>query len=368
MDTDKKFGVTLSMVKEDLVKAALAGLRIEVAPTLPEMVGQLVGHYRKTAPNVKNLALCDCGGVFPNELAACPYCGDADEDPKPEKPAKAAAKAPKADATKAAVAAVAAIVDKPKASAIVKATVLPDSLAGLSGKDLDFATAEVIRLKTNSATTMWELGSKLRDIHERQLWKLRMDDKGKPTYRSFEAYCAAEVQMSHSTCYGLIKVCEAYTSDKVALLGTSKLNLILKAPEEDRSSLEDDAKSGMSKEALRKKVASLRATKGAPKPKAAKVARGAAPPVGKGRPSEHITIVSVIGKKTLPCYVKPVKKDDAMVAVQCPAAVQAWLAKQQPVAFDDLTNGVREVFILTHNTKGELQIKVDRKRLDPKAT
>jgi hypothetical protein len=370
MAENKKFGVLLDKVDEKLVDKTLKALKLDAAATLPEKVGQLVGHYRGTAPDVKQLAKCDCGGVFPADMKQCPYCGDEDDADAAKKPAAKAPPAPKVDATKPEAKPDAKPVDTkaPKATAIVKVAAQPDNLAGLTSKSLDEATARVIALKGESTSKMWELGKALQDIHERQLWKLRTDDKGKPTYRSFDAYCAAEVMMSAVSCYALIKIPEHFSAEQVRELGTSKINLILKAPEEDRKALEEDVrKGGISKEELRRKVKGLVDKKGKPAAKAPKVARGGAPPVSKGRPSksENITILSVLGKKTLPGYLKPTKKDDPMVAVLCPKHVSEWLAKTQPVFFDDLSNGVREVFILTTNSKNELQIRIDRKRFEP---
>lgn len=361
MSEKKKFGVVLDKVKPELLTAALKDCGIEPAATVPEMVGQLVGHYRKTAPDVKKLAQCDCGGVFPNELKVCPYCGDVDDAaPKVE----SSAATTRSDVSPAATKAAKKVkLDRPPKMAIVKNSQLPPELVNITVDVLDKATAEIIKLKTGSAKAMWELGVKIREVHDRQLYKLRTNDDGKPTYRTFEQYCAAEVQMSGNACYDLIKVAEHYTQETVALLGTSKLRLILKAPEEDRAALEQKAMAGASTNALRRDVKTKKKKTVAPKAERTTVTGKPAPPVGKGRQLEHLTIVSVIGKKTLPCYVKPQKRGDPLVPVSCPAKVQEWLAKSQPFAFDDVVNGVREVMALTSNSKGELQIKIDRKRL-----
>ena len=371
-DKNVKFGVKLDTAKEALIDAELKRLKIDPVATLEGKVGQLVGHYRK-AHDVKTLAKCDCGGVFPAEYKACPYCGDADDAPAPKKEEKAAP-APKVDATKSTkpeaskpVVTKDTKVTKIQTAALVKAQPVDEKLAGLTAKDLDTATQEVIRLKGNASDGMWQLGAKLKEIHERQLWKLRMDDKGKPTYRSFEAYCAAEIKMSHSTCYGLIKIADNYTVSEVRALGTSKLNLILKAPEDDREELKEAAKSGLSKEKLRQKVAEARKAKGAPKQKEAKVARGAAPPVSKGRPpkkSDNISIVSIVGNTTLPCYPKPQTKGETLVQIECPKAVKEWIERVNPFATHDFGNGVRELMALAVDSKGRLQLRVKCQRIE----
>ena len=357
-DKNVKYGVNLDTANENLVDAEIKKLKIDPGATLADKVGQLVGHYRKNF-DAKKLAKCDCGGVFPEEYKACPYCGDAD-DAEPAKPGPKVA--PSADKAKPAVAIIESPKAKTKAAEIVKG--VDDKLAGLTSKDLDYATQEVLKLKGNSASAMWELGAKLREIHERQLWKLRVDDKGKASYRSFEAYCVAEVKMSGTGCFQLIHVAENYTAEKVRELGTSKLNLILKAPEEDRPDLENAAKGGLTKSQLAKKVKELRDKKGAPKTKSTTAAGKPAPPPGKGRKSEHITIVSVIGKKTVPMSCKPEKKGDELKPVECPKAVQEFIARTVPFAVDDLTNGVREILSLACDSKGRLQIRINRQRID----
>lgn len=398
MATEKKFGVVLASVDEKILAKYVKKLNLTPGgEEVSDSIKVLANHFRTTEDKA-NLVKCDCGGVFPISYKECPFCGDQegeeDEDsdgdeegdtevaPTPE-PAPEPANGKKGKAAKAAIDSVIETLGEevkepktakpakeskpakePKAAKAEIVPVVDDALVGLTSTDLDNATSEVLRLKGNSSFSMWELGSKLREIHERQLWKLRMDDKGKAVYRSFEAYCATEAKMSGTACYGLIKIAENYTPEKVRELGTSKLNLILKAPVEDREELERQAAGGESKEALRKKVAELREKKGAPPAKAPKVARGGAPPAGKGRKSEHITIVNVLGKKSVLMYRKPAKKGEDPVEVVCPEAVKNWLAENMPYGIDDLGNGVREVFVLAVDTKGRLQVRIDRKRLD----
>lgn len=418
MVAEKKFGVTLALVDESIMSKAIVKEGIEVPDNAgkPEMVECLIKHFRKNHVPEK-LAKCDCGGVFPAAFAECPYCGDIDGDanedykgkpevvkpdpkakkkepevkpepepevkpeaetkkpkepkepkpevvdvkPEPEPEVKPEAKTKKPKEPKPEVKAPEAAEKKPVAEIVVAAK---DPLAGLSSRDLDDATAEVLRLKGNSSFSMWELGCKLREIHERQLWKLRMSDDGKPRYKSFESYCSEEVRMSGTACYSMIKIAEHYTAEQVRALGTSKLNLILKAPEEDREELERRAAGGESKEALRKQVAKLREEKGAPPPRPAKVARGGAPPVGKSRKSEHMTIATVLGKKAIQVHRKPAKKGDPLEAAVAPQAVIDWIASTLPFGVDDLGNGVRELIAIAVDSKGRLQFKIDRKRMD----
>ncbi len=386
-----KYGVNLDVATAEIMLASCAELSIEVKKGQEQdagvLAGLLVAHYRKSV-NKEELFECEeCGGVFP-DMKRCPYCGDSDDEEedvkdkgkkeakkndKPaaetsqDKPADAKPAEPKGKGKGGKVAKIEnPAKDKKPGSEIVPAA--DAALTGLSVKDLDDATKEVLRLKVASGVSMHELGSKLQEIHEKQLWKLRTDDKGKPTYRSFDAYCSAEIKMSHTACYGLINVAQHYTPEKMQQIGTSKLVLILKAPEEDREELERQAASGQSKSQIQKRVAALRAQKGVPTPKAPKVARGGSPlaasAASKGRKSEHITIVSVLGKKTVQAYCKPAKKGDALEAVVVPKHVKDWLERQQPFAGDNLGNGVREVFVLAVDAKDRLQVRIDRKRVD----
>ena len=380
---NRKYGVNLDMIDGDALAAAAKKYEVAKSNDVGATVGALISHFR-TKFKEDQLAKCnECGGVSPLELDACPFCGKGEAvqeetnpaakpapkpEPKPEAKLPPKPKPPVKDDKPTKQAKEDAMPDKkaadkkddkptkPKAVKAELVPVLPESLKGLSSRDLDKAVTEVSRLKASAATSMWELGSKIGNIHEAQLWKLRTNDDGKSAYRSFEAFCSNELKMSGTQAYNLMDIAKQFTPAQVKELGTTRLKLLMAAPEEDRSALEKEAK-GKSTRQLQKKVKDLREKKGVEKRDT-----GRAPtPKSKGRKSEHITIVSVLGKKTLQCIVKP-KKGEAPKPVTCPAAVLKWLDDQMPCAVDDLTNGVREVMILTHNSKGELVLKIERRR------
>jgi len=406
----KIFGVDPGKVSEKILREAAEKLGVENATSAPldELIKVMVTHFRNSGGA---LLKCDaCGGVSTEEYDLCPYCGTGEDDtaddgaadnaavvetetaddeemeeepsaPEPKASTKggktppvqeeanmartATTSTPEQEVVKEAVKeAVAKAVTKDKSktaeekkaekSAIVKAPAPVDAaLAGLTATDLNNAVQRVVELKSNTAADMWKLGEELKGIHERQLWKLRVDDSGKCRYRSFEVFCAQEIGMSGTQCYKLIDIANQFNEDQVRKFGTTKLGLVLQAPKEDQAELLKEAESTSSRQ-LVEKVRAKREEKGVEKRDTGRKAT----PKSKGRASEHIAIATVLGRKTIALFAKPAsKKDDLKPATSL---------EDQPFGMDDLSNGVRELFSIRKTASGELQLVIDRKRLEEK--
>ena len=355
----KKFGVnldkaTIELMTKSCKERKLAAPKDADAGTL---AGLLVTHFRKAVAEDKLCQCGECGGVFDAEIEECPYCGDK-EEAEEEAVAKPVAEKKAMDPELAKASKIAdEVLKKPVVAAIVKAQA--GELASYTTGDLDLAVTEIIRLKGSSAQSMWDLGANLKDVHEKQLWKLRMGPDGKPVYRTFEAFCLAEIKMSGTACYNMIDVVAKFSQEQIKEIGHTKLVLALRAPEEDRAEILKTAKEKSTRE-LQSKVKKLRAQKGAPTD--GRVAKpgnaGTAPPKGVGRQSEHLTIVQILGKKTVRLFKKPSASAKAGAA-----SVPAKKLADMPYGIYDLPNGVRMLFMIGVDDKGQLFLKIDTKRV-----
>ena len=356
----KKFGVNLDKATIELMTKSCKERKLAVPKDADAgtLAGILVTQFRKEVEESKLCQCGDCGGVFDAEILECPYCGDNEDEGEEEKETKPVVEKKAVDPELAKAAKIAdAVLKKPVVAAIVKAQT--EALSAYTTGDLDLAVTEIIRLKGSSAQSMWDLGAKLKDVHEKQLWKLRMGADGKPVYRTFESFCLAEIKMSGTACYNMIDVVAKFSPEQIKEIGHTKLVLALRAPEEDRAEILKTAKEKSTRE-LQSKVKKLRAQKGAPTDgRVAKPGKaGTAPPKGVGRQSEHLTIVQILGKKTVRLFKKP-----SASAKAGDPSVPAKKLSDMPYGIYDLPNGVRMLFMVGADDKGQLYLKIDTKRV-----
>jgi hypothetical protein len=108
-------------------------------------------------------------------------------------------------------------------------------------RELEQSIARVVKFRMDSAGCYWRMGKEIRDIHENQLWKLRVevDERGKanPRWKTWEAFCNAELKMSSKSVASAMDVAANFTEEQVRTWGRSKLHLVLQASPELRSEL-----------------------------------------------------------------------------------------------------------------------------------
>jgi hypothetical protein len=76
---------------------------------------------------------------------------------------------------------------------------------------------------------VWESGVEVARIHDGDLWKTRLLGKD-PQYKTFKAFCGAELGISHTHAYNLIEIAKKFTREQVEQIGISKLSIILQLP------------------------------------------------------------------------------------------------------------------------------------------
>ena len=201
-------------------------------------------------------------------------------------------------------------------------------------------------------------GPSLGDIADRQLWKLRVDGKDKPRFKTIEAFFYEETGFTPTHAWKLIKVAQKFTALDVERFGTGKLGLVLQAPENVQPALLGAVQSGASKAVIEQEV--RRANKGL----RTYVKKDGTPAKKRGRkpgPFAKITVANMLGKRTVPLYM----------AASVKAATgdhkgwdKAKRVRDVPTCTLELVNGVVQVFTVLESVDGTLKLSIDTHRVD----
>jgi hypothetical protein len=372
------FGVKLQKVDIELLREACEKCEIPTEGKAKiALVETLIRHFR-TENEVGDLVKCDnCGGISTPDFELCPFCGVGDEesgvvavdgvveksddeaDPDVEVNVETVEEfeeeVPAVEEVKAEVIVpVAKKRGRPRKEATAIAKIgnveisQPGSpeMDGFTVTDLNSALEKVIALKTETSKNYWLLGK------ENQLWKLRKSDDGKYLYRSFDAFCLAEIRMSGAQCYKMMDVAASFDEEQISKFGMTKLNLVLQAPKEDQTELLSEAASASSRK-LAEKVSEKRKEKGVEKRDTGRKQIAAK---SKGRQSEYMTIANILGKTKIRLFQKPTKRGEELQ----PASD----ISQSPFGYTDLPNGVREMYGLEQDQKGYWYLRIERKRVE----
>jgi hypothetical protein len=274
-------------------------------------VQAVAAHYRKATPRAR-LADCDtCGGISDVNEETCPFCGDGE------------------------------VVGASGPTMVHTRVMMPV----LSVADLDAAVATVQKLKSESAGSLWELGTEIRRIYTTKLWTQRVDERGAPRYKAWSQFCDSELGISPTYAYKLTDVAEAYSREQVRLLGAAKLHVTLLVPKEHRDKLLNSALAGASVRQL-----NAAATKIGKKPRdTGRKGKGGGAQAGGGRKAEKITVAALIGRVEIPLFKGGTDKP-ARALTDVPRGVER------------LMNGVSQVFVVTKNPDGQWVLVVERVR------
>lgn len=385
-DKADNFNVAKADIK--VMLASLEALGLGTAGTKAEKAKRLREHFSKT-PKAQLLECSECGGDSTADFDACPFCGetDADEAPASEpasEPAPKAPKAPKASkGKKRSEATSKKAPSKPEKAPETPSTPSPkERAAGAAGAkgsgkatkgkakgkaapveavaepvttlvttptpmvskfkvaDLDASVAEVQRLKLAVVRNYYQLGRELRKLYESEMWQLRTEE-GAPKYTNWKQFTSSELDLSYLQTYKLMDVAASFTEEDVTAIGHSKLNLVLKVPEEYRDKLLGEAKGGASKRDLEERVAEIN-----------RAERGEAPaPTPK---KDRVTVAVVPGRKTHTLLKRRKGKE-----VPSPAKTLA----DGPWVEVELSNDVIAVYRVTKTPKGDLALIIEHKRI-----
>lgn len=359
-------GVRLDKVKEELVRTAYreaaeaAGEMASPPMELPDegsldlegLVSNLVMWYRAASPK-EDLADCTtCGGDSDARLDACPFCGDSEvidagdeevhepeKEPEPE-PEVEVQETPKGRKKKPT-----STRKKKKPAAVVKVNTPPgDPEVELVDKDahsveeLDEAVVRVDELKRAAALGIWELGQEIKKINEEKLWRLRLDEAGKGLYRTFAAFVKAELGIGYSHAHRLMSAAQAFPKEIMEKVGVAKCSILLSLPPEARAKLQE----GADKKSTSQLSEEAKALRDGDRPK---------PPKG------ALTVAMAPGIIEIPMLARP--KANARKASEKKAKTMA----DDPWAVEQLPNQVNVYYGLVKNKKGELVLRIDRRRV-----
>jgi hypothetical protein len=372
--TNATTGIILAMLdRPRMLKAANAAGLMTEGKSDEQLSVALFAHYLKGVGNDSaKLVECDmCLGRSPEALEGCPYCL--------EDPAAGAKGSPKAAETgkgqhpkeKAHMNKTTTKEEAPQKSLMLAggtglATVTPigKDLSKLTEKTLDHAVKEVQVAKAEASGSMWKLGGKIAAIYDGQLWKLRSED-GKPRYKTPDAFCVAELGMSVTHAWSLMDLHKKFTEAEVAKFGTSKLGLLLQAPEAARPAIRESIEKGATKQAVAAEVKRANQGKETVQRRDGKEQKSSAPTRAKNRAEGKkekpalragratITIANMTGSQTIPMWKKA-----SMVGDDKKEWVRAKRIADVPTCRMELANDVVQDFTLVEHTDGTLKLKI----------
>lgn len=355
-------GVILKKVDRDVILKFLHTLDIQASEeeASDKLVTRLADYFNGKFEE-SELAECDnCEGGSDMSLPVCPFCGVGEAvDEEPAVKVEDKKKGKKGDAMH-------AHVNGTSKGAIVKASAADMRKHTGDEAKLDEAVREVSRLKAGAAVSYWQLGKKIGEIIESQIWKARKDDDGKPhRFKSFEAFCTNELNMSPKNAHQLADTAEKFSEKEVGALGHSRLTMLLQAPESERGAIKEKIEKGATYRETKEEVKKARAKAGVGKGESVRgtkrarkdvvKARGAATKLADKKPSEKIVVANMLGRKKVKLFKGPVQTTDEEL-------VAARRVSEQPWGRMELENGVVQLFKVSTSPAGELYVEVTTKR------
>lgn len=110
--------------------------------------------------------------------------------------------------------------------------------------DLDAAIERVEDCQRGLLVKNWELGCAISDIYSKKLFLQRRDASGKPVYKTFTKFCAAELNFSREYAHTLMDIANAFDQATVAQIGQKKLRVLLTVDDKFRDELKQKAIAG----------------------------------------------------------------------------------------------------------------------------
>jgi hypothetical protein len=368
-DADSEAGeIDLDLVSKARIQTNLRELKIPFPKlaTLKGLVGLLATHYAEQHQNRVVMAVCErCGGVGPEALPACPFCGELNGAGGPASSVIGGGDSEVADSLTTiehAAEVLAPVVGHSINTQPMTALARVRRTAGTEDQ-LEVAVGKIQMFKRTQQESSWDIGHQLNlinaeDADHPALWRLRKGPDGKAgIYDTFKAFLRAECGISARMAAALMHVASEYRRDQITLTGTSKLEVVLNAPEPERKDLLAQAATTPVRE-LREKVKQLNIAAGKHGPKRAArqqlAAKQAAPKVEK-RDFESGLTTMVLAKPKGRAWLYRENKDakGKLIAATQLSDNWGWIEGQ---------NGVRLVLRVVKTKSGQLQVQWEGKR------
>lgn len=327
-EPEKECGVVLKLVDRDRLISACLEREIKIDPTQSTrvLVAELSGWIQQKPAPAGGFFVCDpaeggCGGQSGPDFEVCPFCGQG--DPPKDEPTTVKAKKENGmnDAVeekpngkvngKAHVAAKAE--DAPKAktirgkrapkeetsTAIEKAPVEAAAIVDPESATLDKIVQEINRLSGEENGAHWKQGRLMLRVFNEALWKSRKSTDGRLVYpKGFKAWAEAELDMNFKWAMLKMEVAKRFGEEDVRVVPFPILTIIVRAPEAShRKLLAECVEKSLTREAVKERVAHLRA-KGGASPREVAAGRGAVTKTKKAK-GDKITVAAIIGSQPL---------------------------------------------------------------------
>lgn len=381
-------GVKLEFANKQRILANLRAQKVKVEKDMSnaDLVGLLVAHYHLQRTQGIEMVQCDrCNGVAPEALSACPFCGEPNESPEssaigggesePDTPrtlARSNALARVEPAQTSLVPARAKSFEQTKKDLAAQTAerdraAFMSSLPPANESSLEEVVGEIQGFKRTFYENSWDIGNRLlvlaaEDDKRPALWRMRKKEGGQaaPAYDSWKAFLRAECGFSDRMARTLMHMSRSYRRDEIMLTGTSKIEIVLNAPEPERKRLLERASTTPVRE-LRAQVRDLN------------IAAGKAPGRRVARQERAV-------KERAVRDAKSDATTGLMTLVLASNKSAAWLWKREKDAKGNLVpaekldgdnygwiegkNGVRFVFSVVQHPSGQLQVVFEARRED----
>jgi hypothetical protein len=236
------------------MKAAAKELNVTLPKGDPKAAAQALREHFKKNHEEEALSACgNCGWESTEDHNKCPYCGITlgapEEAPEPigDKP-KVNVKTPK--------------VKTPKKGSKKKKGAKPrkkkGALAKVDPKKIKECDERVERIKgyrRNLAEEAYNIGTELKEIHEKNLWKHK-------NYQSFKAFCQSELDYTRVMAYKYMSMAGTVKKEDAVKLGVSKVDMIVNAPPKRQKKLLEMGKSGKSRKEMQEWLSKAEGKKG----------------------------------------------------------------------------------------------------------
>lgn len=358
---NKVMGFYVDKLDRNLILTNLnySGNQIDPKDSTEQLAMQLAAVYQDLSDD-KKIRCNLCKAIADEGLDTCPFCGHDEGEPVKQQGKAEAQPMEEAEAT-----------DNPNkgkkkkkekkngASSEVPASDLKASTAIRTERELDEAVKDVDRLKSDAAGSYWQLGHRIREIHDQQLWKLRTetDEKGKvkPRWKTWESFCNGELSMTPKSANSAIDVSQHYSEEQVRLWGRSKLDLLLRAPPIERERiLKEKVEKGASAREVEAEVRKAKSKSGFTRPTRGNRGGKTAEAQAKS-PTKQVTIASLLGVQTIKAYKKPA----TLKGVDWKEVPRAKRLADQPIGVWNLLNDVVAYISVSESAGGELQFKIN---------
>lgn len=315
-------GVLFLAVREEVLNEDLKKRKLSTLGTVEERVRRMVDYQRRETPKGQLADCSTCGGDSDVNADRCPYCGDGElVDERPSQVRQVAR----------------SVESEPKKEESARVVNLNERRAV---SELDVNVGTIRKLKLDLVGNIWELGDAIRDNYDRRLWTKRLKEDGSPKWKNWNQFCPEELGFSASYAYELIALSKTFTRDAVQKFGTEKLRVALHLPEPHRTQLLQ-ASAGASVRALKGEVKKLKASGSVP-------ARAGATPS-----KDKITVALTEARGTIPMMAR--KKVGTGWRPAMSLSDDPWCEIR-------LSNDVVARFVISKNTKAELQLLYEFRR------